>query len=272
MTRPDAMEHILARLDGEPGADPADIDRAALARPMPDALRRLYRKSADPMLNGVQLLPLDDYADVNAALPDGWVGFADDLSDGWFALTPDGKVVWLDRSDLRPVAARQIAGSLAAFLDLVLAGQTPWLDRDAAMSDRAALKALLDTPPPWIDTRPPRPDDQIEAARRQLHLPHVLLEILVRTDGLFIPATGARLFGLSDLAPELAVPSPWNGPAASHIGRTPDDRSALLMAADLPDHKADDVIAVATGQSWQTGRVLGPLPTVVLTWIKEGKP
>jgi hypothetical protein len=266
------MDRILAQLDGEPGAAPADIERAALARPMPEDLQRLYRRSADPALDGVQLLPLEDYAEVNAALPEGWVGFADDLSDGWFVMTPDGRVAWLARSDLRPVAAREIAGSLTAFLKLVVAGKTPWLTPDPAISDREAVKSLLESPPPWIDTRPAQPYDQIDAARSRLYLPRVLLEILERTDGLFIPSTGARLFGLSDLVPELAVPSPWNGPAANHIGRTADDRSALLLTADLPDHKADEVIAVATGQSWQSGTVLGPLSTVVLAWIKEGQP
>ncbi len=272
MTRPDPMDLVLARLEGEPGAAPEDIEEAAKARSMPEVLHRLYRKSADPVLAGVQLLALDDYPNVNAALPAGWVGFADDLSDGWFAIAPDGKVVWLARSDLRPIAARVMAESLAAFLKLVMAGEQPWLASPPSVVDREQVKTVLDAPPSWIDTRPAQPYDQLSAAQHRLHLPHVFLEILERTDGLFIPGTGAMLFGLSELVPEPTVPSPWNGPAAVDIGRTADGRSALLLATDLPDHKADEVIAVAAGQSWQSGTVLGPLSTVVLAWIKEGRP
>lgn len=272
MSRTDALARLLARLDGEPGAPAADVAAAEAARPMPGDLRRLYSANRDPALPGMQLFALGDYEEVNRQLPPGLVGFGDDRSDRWFAIREDGAVIWLPRADLRPAAGRVMAPDLAGFLERVLAGERPWTDPEAGTEARGRIEDLLADPPPWIETRPARPPGEVGAARRALGLRRELVEILLLTDGLLVPKTGAALFGLADIAPEPGVPSPWPGPAAAWVGRAPGGARALLLGAEAGGWPAGTLVAVPDGAPWEDGEPLGPLPVAVLGWIEEGRP
>jgi hypothetical protein len=157
-----AIDELGERLNlgGPAGAEKIAEAEGVLVRPMPEALKVLYRRGDGGAIGShVDIFDLTDFRDVNLKraehpadyLPSA-VYFASDGSDGFFFIDTDGSlgegkdaVLWADRARRTPADAIPCAPNLATFLRLAVAGEKPWLGASLRKIAIARMKATFAT-------------------------------------------------------------------------------------------------------------------------------
>jgi hypothetical protein len=268
----------------EPATDAQRATARASIKNLPIELEHFYARSDGADIGGISIFHVDDeLLDANnarTAKTRPFVFFASDGGDGFFAIDTQAKlkhgvgaVYWADRGSASLRSWIYCASSLAAFLEALGAGATPWKARSLANVDLDQMMRSFETHRDrWTGGTPLELGDTFDAGIRVgVRFPTSLNTLLSVGNGLSIPGVGVTLFDQDSVAAvEGAVAHGFAGALWIGIDST-GNRYALTMA-DWRESEGGEVVRVGPGESAETAPIIGQLAAVVVAWLEGKKP